>query len=33
MLDTMFIGSTTDRVIRNAECAVLSVSLLAGEKI
>ena len=33
MLDTMFIGSTTDRVIRHAECAVLSVALPAGESI
>ncbi len=33
LLDTMFIGSTTDRVIRNAECAVLSVSLQTGERV
>jgi nucleotide-binding universal stress UspA family protein len=26
LIDTMLIGSTTDRVIRNATCAVLSVS-------
>ena len=29
LIDTMLIGSTTDRVIRNASCAVLSVSPIA----
>ncbi len=33
MLDTMLIGSTTDRVIRHAECTVLSVSLPSGAPV
>ncbi len=33
VFDTMLIGSTTDRIIRNAGCAVLSVSPQAGIQV
>jgi nucleotide-binding universal stress UspA family protein len=33
LIDSMLIGSTTDRVIRNATCAVLSVSACARVQV